>query len=48
MGLPIIFIQFLTIYAAKKMMDKDRAWITNVREEDKKYYNKNKGKRSFD
>ncbi|WP_249414126.1 BCCT family transporter [Alteribacter keqinensis] len=33
MGLPIIIIQFLTIYAAKKMMDQDRAWIHNVRKE---------------
>ncbi|MEC5424797.1 BCCT family transporter [Virgibacillus sp. C22-A2] len=32
MGLPIIIIQFLTIYAAKKMMDEDRAWIHNVRD----------------
>ncbi|UOQ84362.1 BCCT family transporter [Gracilibacillus salinarum] len=32
MGLPIIIIQFLTIYAAKKMMDQDKAWIHNVRE----------------
>ncbi|MFC4022510.1 BCCT family transporter [Oceanobacillus longus] len=32
MGIPIIIIQFLTIYAAKKMMDEDQAWITNVRE----------------
>lgn len=31
MGLPIIIIQFLTIYAAKKMMDEDKAWIHNVR-----------------
>ncbi|MGM8364971.1 BCCT family transporter [Virgibacillus sp. W0181] len=31
MGLPIIVIQFLTIYAAKKMMDEDKAWIHNVR-----------------
>lgn len=33
MGIPIIFIQFLTIYAAKKMMDEDRAWERNVRRE---------------
>lgn len=32
MGLPIIVIQFLTIAAAKKMMDQDKAWIHNVRE----------------
>ncbi|WP_085993280.1 BCCT family transporter [Oceanobacillus senegalensis] len=31
MGIPIIVIQFLTIYAAKKMMDEDKAWIYNVR-----------------
>ncbi|WP_277678712.1 BCCT family transporter [Gracilibacillus dipsosauri] len=31
MGLPIIVIQFLTIYAAKKMMDQDKAWIYNIR-----------------
>lgn len=35
MGIPIIVIQFLTIYAAKKMIDEDKAWITNVREKDK-------------
>lgn len=33
MGIPIIVIQFLTIYAAKKMMDEDKAWINNVRGE---------------
>ncbi|MCP2034579.1 choline-glycine betaine transporter [Planomicrobium sp. HSC-17F08] len=32
MGLPIIFITFLMLYAAKKMMDIDKAWLTNVRE----------------
>ncbi|MBM7553369.1 BCCT family transporter [Thalassobacillus pellis] len=32
MGLPIILVQFLLIYAAKKMIDKDQAWKTNVRE----------------
>ncbi|MFB1050135.1 BCCT family transporter [Paraliobacillus sp. JSM ZJ581] len=31
MGLPIIIIQFLTIAAAKKMMDQDKAWLHNVR-----------------
>lgn len=31
MGLPIIVIQFLTIYAAKKMMDEDKAWKYNIR-----------------
>ncbi|WHX27913.1 BCCT family transporter [Virgibacillus halodenitrificans] len=35
MGIPIIAIQFLTIYAAKKMMDQDKAWLNNVREKDK-------------
>ncbi|WP_430789044.1 BCCT family transporter [Virgibacillus flavescens] len=36
MGLPIIVIQFLTIYAAKKMMDEDKAWVNNVRKKPKK------------
>lgn len=31
MGFPIMFIQFVTVYAAKKMMDEDRAWLYNVR-----------------
>ena len=31
MGLPVIVIQFVLIYAAKKMMDEDRAWQYNVR-----------------
>ena len=31
MGIPIIIIQILTVYAAKKMMDQDHAWLTNVR-----------------
>lgn len=31
MGIPIIFIQFITIFAAKKMMDEDQAWKYNVR-----------------
>ncbi|SEA90671.1 Choline-glycine betaine transporter [Thalassobacillus cyri] len=31
MGLPIIFIQFLLIYAAKRMIDKDQAWKHNIR-----------------
>ena len=31
MGIPIIGIQFITIWAAKKMMDEDKAWINNVR-----------------
>lgn len=33
MGIPIIAIQILTIIAAKKMMDEDKAWINNVRKE---------------
>lgn len=36
MGIPIIFIQFLTIYAAKKMMDEDEAWKYNIRKKDDK------------
>ncbi|WP_017547707.1 BCCT family transporter [Salinicoccus carnicancri] len=35
MGIPIIFIQFLMIYAAKKMMDEDEAWKYNIRKPDK-------------
>jgi choline-glycine betaine transporter len=35
MGIPIIFLQFLTIYAAKKMMDEDQAWKYNVRDKNK-------------
>lgn len=35
MGLPIIVIQFILIYAAKKMIDTDQAWLTNVRQKDK-------------
>jgi choline-glycine betaine transporter len=31
MGIPIIVLQFLTIYAAKKMMDEDQAWLHNIR-----------------
>ncbi|GAA5417341.1 L-carnitine/gamma-butyrobetaine antiporter [Paraliobacillus ryukyuensis] len=31
LGIPIIVIQFLTIAAAKKMMDQDKAWLHNVR-----------------
>ncbi|MBA2175440.1 BCCT family transporter [Halobacillus locisalis] len=31
MGLPVILIQFILIYAAKRMMDEDRAWDSNVR-----------------
>ncbi|GAB3043468.1 BCCT family transporter [Virgibacillus ainsalahensis] len=35
MGIPIIVVQFLTIFAAKKMMDEDRAWVNNVRKKKK-------------
>ncbi|MYL42683.1 BCCT family transporter [Virgibacillus salexigens] len=35
MGIPIIAIQLLTIYAAKKMIDEDKAWQTNVRAKNK-------------
>ncbi|MCA1012335.1 BCCT family transporter [Halobacillus halophilus] len=31
MGLPIIFLQFILIYAAKRMIDEDKAWKHNVR-----------------
>lgn len=31
LGLPIIVLQFLTIYAAIKMMNQDKAWVNNVR-----------------
>jgi betaine/carnitine transporter, BCCT family len=31
MGVPIIVVQFILIYAAKKMMDKDQAWKYNIR-----------------
>lgn len=30
MGFPIMFIQFITVYAAKKMMDEDKAWLRYV------------------
>ncbi|SFB21772.1 BCCT, betaine/carnitine/choline family transporter [Lentibacillus halodurans] len=40
MGIPIIIIQFLTIYAAKKMMDEDRAWVHNVRKRNKQQQSK--------
>ncbi|MCP3028446.1 BCCT family transporter [Halobacillus sp. A5] len=33
MGIPIIFIQFILIYAAKRMMDQDKAWKHNVRKD---------------
>ncbi|TFJ93273.1 BCCT family transporter [Lentibacillus salicampi] len=39
MGIPIIFIQIFTIYAAKKMMDNDKAWIHNVRNKKKSQQN---------
>jgi choline-glycine betaine transporter len=31
MGIPIIFIQFITIWAVIRMMEQDKAWINNVR-----------------
>jgi len=31
MGLPIIFLQFILIYAAKRMIDEDQAWKHNIR-----------------
>ncbi|QAS52193.1 BCCT family transporter [Halobacillus litoralis] len=31
MGLPVIIIQFILIYAAKKMIDEDQAWKNNIR-----------------
>ncbi len=31
LGFPIMFLQFVTVYAAKKMMDEDKAYIYNVR-----------------
>ncbi len=34
MGIPIIAIQFILVYAAIKMMDKDKAWKYNIRKED--------------
>lgn len=34
MGIPIIAIQFILIYAAIKMMDKDEAWKYNIRKDD--------------
>ncbi|SDI90916.1 BCCT family transporter [Natribacillus halophilus] len=34
MGIPIIAIQIILVYAAKKMMDQDRAWVHNVRKHD--------------
>ncbi|MGO4889261.1 BCCT family transporter [Anaerobacillus sp. MEB173] len=40
LGIPIIVIQFLTIYAAKKMMDEDKAWKYNVRKNEETTENK--------
>lgn len=34
MGIPIIALQLITVYAAKKMMDKDKAWKYNIRGDD--------------
>ncbi|WP_179104259.1 hypothetical protein [Virgibacillus proomii] len=31
MGIPIIIVQFLAIFAVQKMIDKDKAWRTNIR-----------------
>ncbi|MGX4670056.1 hypothetical protein JNUCC74_12705 [Cerasibacillus sp. JNUCC 74] len=31
MGIPIIIVQFLAIFAVKKMIDKDKVWRTNIR-----------------
>lgn len=36
MGIPIIFIQFIMIYTAIKMMNEDEAWIHNIRPAKKK------------
>ncbi|WP_082234948.1 BCCT family transporter [Halobacillus massiliensis] len=36
MGLPIIIIQFILIYAAKRMIDKDQAWKHNIRKDELK------------
>lgn len=36
MGLPIIFITFLMIFAAKKMLDLDEAWKYNIRKDTSK------------
>ncbi|UOQ92161.1 BCCT family transporter [Halobacillus shinanisalinarum] len=33
MGLPIIIIQFILIYAAKRMIDEDKAWKYNIRKQ---------------
>lgn len=34
MGIPIIAIQFILVYAAIRMMDRDKAWKYNIRKED--------------
>ncbi|RIW28043.1 choline transporter [Bacillus salacetis] len=34
MGLPVILVQFILIYAAKKMMDEDKAWKYNVKRDE--------------
>lgn len=31
MGIPIIIVQFVTVYAAIKMINQDKAWLTHVR-----------------
>lgn len=42
MGIPIIVLQLLTIYAAKKMIDEDKAFIHNVRPKDEPKEKKNR------
>ncbi|ALX48839.1 BCCT family transporter [Lentibacillus amyloliquefaciens] len=44
MGIPIIAIQFLLIYAAKKMMDNDRAYVYNVRPDKQENKGREQGK----
>ncbi len=39
LGVPIIFVQLIMVYAAKKMIDEDKAWINNVREREKSEVN---------
>lgn len=31
LGIPIVFVQLILVYAAKKMIDEDKAWENNVR-----------------
>src|SRR5699024_12539822 len=44
MGIPVIIVQFFTIYAAFKMMNEDKAWIYNIREKDKSRSKRDKRK----